>query len=211
MAKKRVSGEGTIGKRKDGRWEARYIVGRDPETGKQIRKSILGKTQAEVRAKLKDALAEAADARKPLILLGETLRQADDCAAKNAENSLTDAPTRAIHYIDMRRQQRRILLQVTQDAQKVQGHPPQEAEVRALIGRIFSEYDRENDCTLLLSALHDLLAEMQHQPLPVTRGEFEDRALLYVLLRRMEDFLLLKREFYETYGYEIKHSLERKL
>ena len=34
MAKKRVNGEGTIGKRKDGRWEARYIVGRDPETGK---------------------------------------------------------------------------------------------------------------------------------------------------------------------------------
>ena len=61
MAKKRVNGEGTIGKRKDGRWEARYIAVRDPETGKQIRKSILGKTQAEVRAKLKDALAEAAE------------------------------------------------------------------------------------------------------------------------------------------------------
>ena len=53
MAKKRVNGEGTIGKRKDGRWKARYIAGRDPETGKQIRKSILGKTQAEVRLKLK--------------------------------------------------------------------------------------------------------------------------------------------------------------
>ena len=26
MAKKRVNGEGTIGKRKDGRWEARYIA-----------------------------------------------------------------------------------------------------------------------------------------------------------------------------------------
>ena len=61
MAKKRVNGEGTIGKRKDGRWEARYIAGRDPETGKQIRKSILGKTQAEVRTKLKEALAEATE------------------------------------------------------------------------------------------------------------------------------------------------------
>ena len=61
MAKKRVNGEGTIGKRKDGRWEARYIAVRDPETGKQIRKSILGKTQAEVRTKLKEALAEATE------------------------------------------------------------------------------------------------------------------------------------------------------
>ena len=61
MAKKRANGEETIGKRKDGRWEARYIVGRDPETGKQIRKNILGKTQAEVRTKLKEALAEASE------------------------------------------------------------------------------------------------------------------------------------------------------
>ena len=137
-------------------------------------------------------------------------QMADECAAKNAENSLTDAPTREIHYINMRRQQRRILLQVTKDAQKVQGHPPQEAEVRALIGRIFAEYDRENDCTSLLSALHGLLAEMQRQPLPATRGEFEDRALLYVLLRRMEDFLLLKREFYETYGFVKDQQLEYK-
>lgn len=53
-----------------------------------------------------------------------------------------------------------------------------------------------------MSALHGLLAEMQRQLLPATRGEFEDRALLYVLLRRMEDFLLLKREFYETYGFK---------
>ena len=59
MARKRVNGEGTIGKRKDGRWEARYIAGRDPETGKQIRKSILGKSQTEVRKKLKEALEEA--------------------------------------------------------------------------------------------------------------------------------------------------------
>ena len=59
MAKKRVNGEGTIGKRKDGRWEARYIAGRDPETGKQIRKSILGKTQAEVKEKLAKVVAEA--------------------------------------------------------------------------------------------------------------------------------------------------------
>lgn len=60
----------------------------------------------------------------------------------------------------------------------------------------------------MLSVLHGLLAEMQRQPLPATRGEFEDRALLYVLLRRMEDFLLLKREFYEAYGFENSQQLE---
>lgn len=52
MAKKNARGAGTIRQRKDGRWEARYTVGRDPGTGKQIQKSIYGKTQQEVRQKL---------------------------------------------------------------------------------------------------------------------------------------------------------------
>ena len=49
MPKRRANGEGNIRKRKDGRWEGRYTVGRDPETGKAIIKNVLGKTQAEVK------------------------------------------------------------------------------------------------------------------------------------------------------------------
>ena len=56
MAKKRANGEGNIRKRKDGRWEGRYTVGHDPETGKAIIKNVLGKTQAECKAKLSAAL-----------------------------------------------------------------------------------------------------------------------------------------------------------
>ena len=44
-------------KRKDGTWEARYTVGTDPATGKQIRKSVYGKTAAEVAEKLRAATA----------------------------------------------------------------------------------------------------------------------------------------------------------
>ena len=59
MAKRRGNGEGSIRKRKDGRWEGRYTAGHDPVTGKQIFKNVLGKTQAEVRDKLTAAIAEA--------------------------------------------------------------------------------------------------------------------------------------------------------
>ena len=57
MAKRRANGEGNIRKRKDGRWEGRYTAGRDSETGKAIYKNVLGKTQAEVKEKLKQAIA----------------------------------------------------------------------------------------------------------------------------------------------------------
>lgn len=56
MAKRRANGEGSIRKRKDGRWESRYTAGRDSETGKVIYKNVLGKTQAEVKEKLKKAI-----------------------------------------------------------------------------------------------------------------------------------------------------------
>ena len=47
-----ANGNGTIRKRSDGRWEARYTSGIDPGTGKQIQKSVYGNTQKEVRIKL---------------------------------------------------------------------------------------------------------------------------------------------------------------
>ena len=58
MAKKRANGEGNIRKRKDGRWEGRYTAGHDPETGKPIYKNVLGRAQAEIKAKLKAAIEE---------------------------------------------------------------------------------------------------------------------------------------------------------
>lgn len=59
MAKKRANGEGSIRKRADGRWEGRYTAGYDSKTGKRIIKNVLGKTQAEVKEKLKIALEQA--------------------------------------------------------------------------------------------------------------------------------------------------------
>ena len=52
MAKKGARGGGTIRQRSDGRWEARFTVGRDPGSGKQIQRSVYGATQKEVRQKL---------------------------------------------------------------------------------------------------------------------------------------------------------------
>lgn len=62
MARKAAAGSGTIRKKTINRngkeytyWEARYTSGYDPGTGKQIQRSITGKTQKEVAKKLKEA------------------------------------------------------------------------------------------------------------------------------------------------------------
>ncbi len=58
MSKRRANGEGNIRKRKNGRWEGRYTAGYDQQ-GKRIIKNVLGKTQAEVKAKLTQAVEAA--------------------------------------------------------------------------------------------------------------------------------------------------------
>jgi len=52
-----AQGSGTIRQRPDGRWEARYTVGRNPGTGRQLQKSVYGDTQAEARKKLAQIVA----------------------------------------------------------------------------------------------------------------------------------------------------------
>lgn len=63
--KKSASGAGNIRKKtvtKNGKpytyWEARFTAGYDPGTGKQIQRSITGKTQKEVAQKLREATTE---------------------------------------------------------------------------------------------------------------------------------------------------------
>ncbi len=46
------NGNGSIRQKANGTWEGRYTLGRHPGTGKQIQKSIYGKTQAEVVEKM---------------------------------------------------------------------------------------------------------------------------------------------------------------
>lgn len=56
-ATRNAQGAGSLRQRADGTWEARYTIGRDPGTGKQVRKSVYGKTQKEARQRLTAALA----------------------------------------------------------------------------------------------------------------------------------------------------------
>ena len=57
MARRRANGEGSIRKRKDGRWEGRYTAGFAPETNKQMFKYVHGKTKKECEENLKKEIA----------------------------------------------------------------------------------------------------------------------------------------------------------
>lgn len=63
--RKRANGEGSMRKRSNGTWEGRITVGTDPMTGKSISKSVYGRTQKEVREKMKALQAGGQQAGGP--------------------------------------------------------------------------------------------------------------------------------------------------
>jgi len=58
MAKKRGNNEGTIVRRKDGRWMASMTIGRDRTTGKLKRACFYGKTRQAAADQLSHALSD---------------------------------------------------------------------------------------------------------------------------------------------------------
>ena len=129
--------------------------------------------------------------------LEQEIQRAGAAAMHDANNRLFKRSYYEIRYLQMRSHQRRILAQIYAAMEKIRYVPQQHGEVRAFFERVAQEYSMDNDVGELLRELDELLARMREQQLPVSREEFEGRALLYYILRRMEDFLRLKREFYD--------------
>ena len=132
---------------------------------------------------------------------------AEQLAVDNADNTFGDAPLYPVRYVQMRANQRKVLAQITAAMADVSGDFPQQGAVSALLARVAEEYSRDNDVSALLTAVQDVLTEMRNQALPASREEFENRAVMYYVLLRTEDFLLLKRQFYEENADGTDHNV----
>lgn len=100
-----------------------------------------------------------------------------------------------IRYFEMRLDQCHTLRNLQKEMQKIKDIPSQ-AQVVAEYIRYMSEYVTElNRPKLQLQRLEDIFQQMKQEPLPVSREEFENRAVLYHILMDLEDFILFKQDF----------------
>jgi len=103
-------------------------------------------------------------------------------------------------YFEMRLNQCHILHHLQYEMQKIKDMPIQ-AEVVAEYIRYMGQYVTElNEPDLQLRRLDEIFLKMKEEPLPVSRTEFESRAVLYHILMDLEDFLLEKRRFIAMEG-----------
>ena len=103
-------------------------------------------------------------------------------------------------YFEMRLNQCRILHNLQNEMQKIRSMPVQ-AEIVAEYIEYLSEYVTElNEPAPQLQQLSDIFLWMKNEPLPVSRAEFESRAVLYHILMDLEEFLMVKKRFIHDEG-----------
>lgn len=107
-----------------------------------------------------------------------------------------------MEYMQMRRQQCMVLKDIYKKIMSINAIPVQAEQISAFIHSIGIHFGESNNAQELLDELNELLKEMKETTLPSTREEFENRAVLYLILMDFEYFLQLKKEFVETLSGE---------
>ena len=100
-----------------------------------------------------------------------------------------------ITYMNMREQQCFVLKEIYKKIVSIRKIPPQAEQISVFIHDIAISFGESNNAKALLEELSELLLEMKDSPLPVTREEFEERAILYSILMDLNRFLQLKKNF----------------
>lgn len=188
---------------------------------------IIANLHLHKRTELFDRLAKSADLKMKEVLKGleeqllnregkgkepkeETVRklgelEADlsllkDCAYRNRNNTFFQGSVYEVEYAGMRERQAEVLRRVQASLEMTQSMPRQAEKIAGLLGKIETEYDRENTVETLLEEMQQVFERMRREPLPKQREEFEARAVLFYLLKQLEEFLELKRDFVKEYS-----------
>jgi len=127
--------------------------------------------------------------------LNESLFTAKRQAVKNFNNQFTKKDTYDTNYLQMRENQTKILQEMYKCVYQIKSVPHTALDIASIIEKVSLEYHKDNDVKSLLDDLHTIREIMKTVPFPVTREEFEDRANLFILLERLEEFLTIKEEF----------------
>ena len=101
-------------------------------------------------------------------------------------------------YFEMRRDQCQILANLQRELQQIRMVPAQAAIIVEYILYMSLYVTELNAPSRQLEHLQTIFNRMKEEPLPETREEFENRAILYHVLMDLEDFLLIKQHYLEN-------------
>jgi len=116
-------------------------------------------------------------------------------AYEDAGNRLLSDTRYLITYLEMRKHQIEVLKDISRDISNIPVLLKQSIPLADFLNRIADSFHEMNNAKGLLEDLKNLYNHYKQDKLPTTREEFEYRAVLYQILKELEYFLLIKRNF----------------
>ncbi len=171
-------------------------------------RKILEQYIEEVQKKMQVVLDEMAEYlhtqggdRDVWPLLDDLQMYLEKCILKASEyegNSFENDAMYYVRYFEMRRSQCVILVNLHEELTKIKYIPKQSAVIIEYIHYLRAFVTEMNIPDQQIEFLNKVFERMRHDDLPVTREEFESRAVLFHVLMDLDDFLTVKKRFIET-------------
>lgn len=116
-------------------------------------------------------------------------------AAAYAKNSFHPDAKYYLHYIDMRTGQRDILARIRSHLPRLGSVPEQAHIVQSFMLMLAGTLHEHDNAADMLAELERTRQHFRTAPLPETRTEFETRAVLFEIVRELQQLLEYKRDF----------------
>lgn len=129
--------------------------------------------------------------------LEEHIQSALKRSYENMNNSFQNESKYYIQYMEMRSNQSSILQKTYDKILLLSQTTPQAALISQVVSYIADSFHEYNNGIELLEKVTELKDYFKKQPLPITREEFENRAVLLQILYDLDEFLTLKKRFVE--------------
>ena len=175
------------------RKDVNYIEQLKDETDAQIKKILARMSERILDKDLSDYNGEC------LHELRKSIRHAKNVADRNYNNQFRTTDVYDIEYIRMRDKQCMVLHEMYKIVRHIETTPNTAHLISDFLKYMAETYHKDNDGKVTLEKFREMDKEMKSRPLPVERKEVEDRAMLFGLMRKIEEFVLLKIEFSEKF------------
>lgn len=175
------------------RKDVNYIEKLKDETDAEMKSILAGMAEHILDAENTDYNGEL------LHQLRKSIRQAKNVADRNYNNQFKTTDIYDIEYIRMRDKQCMVIHEMYKIVRHIDTTPSTAHLISDFLKYMSETYHKENDGKHTLEKFKEMDMEMKSKPLPVERKEFEDRAMLFSLMRKIEEFVLLKIEFSEKF------------
>lgn len=116
-------------------------------------------------------------------------------AYEDAGNTLLSNTKYLVSYLEMRKLQIGVLKDIKENIEQIPVLLRQTYPIAEFLEHTASSFHELNNVEGLLNELEELQEHFRKEKLPESREEFEYRAILFQILKELEYFLLLKRNF----------------